>query len=72
MLEEIVGIALNSTKRELKDRLVHVNIPADFPLLKLDGFLIEQVLVNLLENASRYTPAGSEIEISATANDQAG
>jgi len=37
-----------------------------FPLLKLDGFLIEQVFVNLLENASRYTPAGSEIQISAS------
>ena len=42
---------------------VRVTIPADFPLLNIDGFLIEQVLVNLLENASRYTPAGSEIEI---------
>jgi two-component system sensor histidine kinase KdpD len=40
-------------------------IPADFPLLNIDGFLIEQVLVNLLENASRYTPTGSEIDISA-------
>ena len=40
-----------------------MNIPSEFPLLKIDGFLMEQVLVNLLENASRYTPAGSEIEI---------
>jgi two-component system sensor histidine kinase KdpD len=47
-----------------------VNIPAEFPLLMLDGFLMEQVLVNLLENASRYTPAGSEIEISAVSNDK--
>ena len=40
-------------------------IPPDFPLLSVDAFLLEQVLVNLLENASRYTPAGSAIEISA-------
>jgi two-component system sensor histidine kinase KdpD len=70
VLEEIVGVALNSVKRELKDHEVRVTIPADFPLLKIDGFLMEQVLVNLLENASRYTPAGSEIEVSATAKDK--
>ena len=63
VLEEIVGVALNAVKRELKDHEVRVTIPPDFPLLNIDGFLMEQVLVNLLENASRYTPAGSQIEI---------
>jgi two-component system sensor histidine kinase KdpD len=67
VLEEIVGVALSSAKRELQNHEVRVTIPADFPLLNIDGFLMEQVLVNLLENASRYTPAGSEIEIAAAA-----
>jgi two-component system sensor histidine kinase KdpD len=67
VLEEIVGVALNAVKREIRDFVVRVDIPADFPLLNIDGFLIEQVLVNLLENASRYTPIGSEIEIAAVA-----
>jgi two-component system sensor histidine kinase KdpD len=67
VLEEIVGVALNSAKRELKDHDVGVDIGPDFPLINIDGFLMEQVLVNLLENASRYTPAGSRIEVSATA-----
>lgn len=67
VLEEIVGVALNAVKREVRDFVVRVDIPADFPLLNIDGFLIEQVLVNLLENASRYTPIGSEIEITAAA-----
>ncbi len=70
VLEEIVGVALNAVKRELKDHEVRVTIPADFPLLNIDGFLIEQVLVNLLENASRYTPAGSQIDIMAIAKDK--
>jgi two-component system sensor histidine kinase KdpD len=69
VLEEIVGLALEAVKRDLGgDRHVRVSIPQDFPLLKVDGFLIEQLLVNLLENASRYTPAESEIEISARAS----
>jgi two-component system sensor histidine kinase KdpD len=38
--------------------------------LKIDGFMMEQVLVNLLENASRYTSAGSDIEVSAIASDK--
>jgi two-component system sensor histidine kinase KdpD len=67
VLEEIVGVALSAVKREVRDFVVRADIPADFPLLNIDGFLIEQVLVNLLENASRYTPIGSEIEISAAA-----
>jgi two-component system sensor histidine kinase KdpD len=70
VLEEIVGVALNTMKRELKDRDIRITIPADFPLLKIDGFLIEQLLVNLLENASRYTPPGSELEITAVAKDR--
>jgi two-component system sensor histidine kinase KdpD len=67
VLEEIVGVALNAVKREVREFVVRVDIPADFPLLNIDGFLMEQVLVNLLENASRYTPIGSEIEIAAVA-----
>jgi two-component system sensor histidine kinase KdpD len=68
VLEEIVGLALEAVKRDLGDRRVRVSIPQDFPLIKVDGFLVEQLLVNLLENASRYTPAESEIAISAGAS----
>jgi two-component system sensor histidine kinase KdpD len=65
VLEEVVGLALAAVKRELKDHAVRVDIPSDFPLLLVDAFLLEQVFVNLLENASRYTAADSAIEISA-------
>ena len=65
VLEEIIGLALAAVKRELKTHEVRVEIPSDFPLLLVDAFLLEQVFVNLLENASRYTTADSAIEISA-------
>jgi len=45
-------------------------VPPDLPLVPMDDVLIEQVLVNLLDNALKYTPAGSPIEIIATATDQ--
>ena len=65
VLEELVGSALARLRRELVNHHVQVHIPADLPLLHVDGFLLEQVFVNLLENAARYTPAGTKIEISA-------
>jgi two-component system sensor histidine kinase KdpD len=46
---------------------VRIDLPETLPLLHVDGRLIEQVLENLLDNASKYTPAGSEIRISAHA-----
>jgi two-component system sensor histidine kinase KdpD len=64
-LEEIVGAALSRLESRLRGRSVSAHIPDDLPLVPLDGILIEQVLVNLLENALKYTPRDSPIEISA-------
>jgi two-component system, OmpR family, sensor histidine kinase KdpD len=65
VLEEIVGLALADAKRALQNHSVEVAIPADFPLLRVDGFLFQQLFVNLLENAARYTPVGTRIDIRA-------
>ena len=68
-VEEIVGAALGRLEGALRHRLVRVAIPPDLPLVPLDGILIEQVLINLLENALRYTPPDTPIEITATAQE---
>jgi two-component system sensor histidine kinase KdpD len=65
VLEEIVGSALHRTRRELANHAVTVRLPADLPLLFVDGLLMEQVFVNLLENAARYTPPGTQVSLSA-------
>jgi two-component system sensor histidine kinase KdpD len=65
-LEEVVGAALNHLERRLAERPVQVSLPADLPMLPLDGALAEEIFINLLENALRYTPAGSPIAIAAT------
>jgi len=44
---------------------VRIGLPEDAPLVKLDAVLIEQVLTNLIENALKYAPAGTGIEIAA-------
>lgn len=64
-LEEVVGSALATCGDLLAGRDIRVDLPDGLPLLHLDAVLIERVLVNLLENASKYTPAGSAIHIAA-------
>jgi two-component system sensor histidine kinase KdpD len=64
-LEEVVGSALERSKKALASRPINVRLADDLPLVKMDGVLVEQVLINLLENAAKYTPADSEIDIAA-------
>lgn len=64
-LEEVVGAALVRLEKKLSDRLITTHVPTDAPLVQMDGVLIEEVLINLLENATKYTPPGSPIEVSA-------
>ncbi len=49
----------------LQGREVRTSLPPDLPPVRIDYLYIDQVLTNLLENATRYTPAGSPIDISA-------
>ena len=67
-LEEVVGSALRSMMGALEPRRVRVDLPDDLPLLNIDAVLFERVLCNLLENAVKYTPLGSPIEISASSS----
>ena len=63
VLEELVGSALHRVRGELSAHPVDVRISPQLPLLLVDGLLLEQLLVNLLENAARYTSAGTPIQI---------
>lgn len=64
-LEEVVGGALAGLTSRLADHPVTVRLPQDLPLVEIDSLLIERVFVNLLENAVKYTPRGTPIEILA-------
>jgi len=65
-LEEVIGAALSRLDEALADRVVNIQLPEDLPFVPIDSVLIEQVFINLLENAIKYTPSGSPIDLSAT------
>ncbi|MDP3166791.1 MAG: DUF4118 domain-containing protein [Hydrogenophaga sp.] len=67
-LEEVVGSAIAACGSTLAGRAIRVDLPDGLPLLHLDTVLIERVLVNLLENAAKYTPAGTAIDLAARAD----
>jgi two-component system sensor histidine kinase KdpD len=65
-VEEVVGGTLSRLDKALDDRSVNISLPDDLPLVWMDAVLVQQVLTNLVENAIKYTPSGSPIDISAS------
>jgi two-component system sensor histidine kinase KdpD len=63
--EEVVGSALRASSAVLANHRIETILAHDLPLVQFDAVLIERVLCNLLENAAKYTPAGSVVAISA-------
>ncbi len=70
-IEEVIGSALSRLETQLQGRPVRTDVADDLPLVAIDPTLIEQVLANFLDNALKYTPAGSPIEVRARASDGA-
>ncbi len=64
-LSDVVGSAIKSAGRLLDSHWLRVDLDSDLPMVRLDCVLIDHVLVNLLDNAAKYAPAGSLIRIGA-------
>ncbi|HNX49113.1 MAG TPA: sensor histidine kinase KdpD [Thermoanaerobaculaceae bacterium] len=64
-IEEAAGAALTRADELLGERPVAVELPADLPLVQVDGLLLEQVFFNLLENAAKYTAPDTPVMVRA-------
>jgi len=69
-IEDLVGCALSAIKRQRKDRLIEVKLAAGLPMASMDMVLMNQVLVNLLDNALKYSPPDSAVKLSARVDDE--
>ncbi|MDB5762121.1 MAG: kdpD [Herminiimonas sp.] len=68
--EEVVGSALRASRSTLAGHEVQTRLAPSLPLVRFDAVLIERVLCNLVENATKYTPTGSRIVIAAEISGQ--
>ncbi|WP_460157514.1 DUF4118 domain-containing protein [Pseudomonas sp. S2_H10] len=66
---DIVGSALNRLRAVLASLQVSTEVPADLPLLFVHAALIEQALINVMENAARFSPPRGRLQLRAGADD---
>lgn len=65
LIEEVIYEAAQRTSKRFKDHELKVSVPENVIMVPMDGNLIEQVLINLIDNALKFTPKNSLIEIKA-------
>jgi two-component system sensor histidine kinase KdpD len=61
---DIVSSALKQKRRRLSAHRVRLDLASDLPLVHVDPVLIEQALGQLLDNAAKYSPIGSDVAVS--------
>ena len=69
-IEDVIGTALQHLSEQVENRRLEINIREGIPLLQGDCVLLGQVVLNLVDNALKYSPADSSIEIQASATNE--
>jgi len=62
-LQDLIGTVLQQFTTRLKDHPLQLEIPENLPLITCDAVLIAQVITNILDNACKYSPAGTPITL---------
>lgn len=68
VVEEIVAEAISRIKKRFSARQITVKVPEDLLVVPMDGTLIEQVLINLMENAIKHSPEDAPVEVIVNKN----
>ncbi|KPU43780.1 sensor protein KdpD [Oxobacter pfennigii] len=61
--EEVVAEAISITRKRFKERKINVKVPDELLLIPMDGTLIEQVIINLMENAIKHSGENTTIDV---------
>jgi two-component system, OmpR family, sensor histidine kinase KdpD len=69
-VQDLLGSCLASFEPRLQERKIHIRLPPDLPLIPMDSVLMAQVLINLLDNALKYSPPGGRIEVAGRIRDR--
>lgn len=64
-LKNVITTVINESSKKIGNKTIHTLLPSDLPQIPFDQTLIEEVFVNLIDNALKFTPTNSPIEISA-------
>jgi two-component system sensor histidine kinase KdpD len=67
--EDILNSAIERCRNRLADRRIVLDLPHDLPLIHIDPVLVQQALVQIFDNAVKYSHSGSRISASARAQD---
>lgn len=70
LVEEVIGEAVQRSSKYFKDHKIKINVPEKVIMAPMDGSLIEQVIINLLDNAAKFSPKDSLIQIKAYEEDE--
>ncbi len=66
---DIINSAIERCRHRLSDRRIMLNLPGDLPLIHVDPVLVQQALVQIFDNAVKYSHSGSQISVAARARD---
>ncbi|MHC6180096.1 DUF4118 domain-containing protein [Clostridium sp. JNZ X4-2] len=69
LVEEVLTEAAQRSSKYFKDHEIKISLPGEMIMVPMDGKLIEQVLINLIDNASKFSPRGSLIQVKAYGKD---
>jgi two-component system sensor histidine kinase KdpD len=68
-VQDLIGTALEQLGKRAEHHQIKVDVPLNFPLVPMDFTFMAQIIVNLLENAIKYSPEDSVIEVAASLQD---